>query len=157
MNSALSHWSAKGNLRMIDVTDKKVTKRVARAVGKILIKSKTMALIKSKTTPKGDIFAVSKTAGINAVKQTQFLIPLCHNLGITHCEIDFRITSGAVEVITTVKTKSFTGVEMEALTGTAVTLLTLYDMLKPVDKSMVISEIMLLSKSGGKSGKWLRK
>lgn len=141
----------------MDGTEKKITKRTARAVGKILIKDKTMALIKSKKTPKGDIFAVSKTAGINAVKQTQFLIPLCHNLGITHCEIDFKIRKNAVEVITTVKTKSFTGVEMEALTGTAVTLLTLYDMLKPADKSMVISEIMLLSKSGGKSGKWLRK
>ncbi|MBA3065799.1 cyclic pyranopterin monophosphate synthase MoaC [bacterium] len=157
MKPALSHWSEKGNLRMIDVPDKKITKRTARAVGKILIKQKTMDLIKSKKTPKGDIFAVSKTAGINAVKQTQFLIPLCHNLGITHCEIDFKINKNAVEVITTVRTKSFTGVEMEALTGTAVTLLTLYDMLKPVDKSMVISEIMLLSKSGGKSGKWLRK
>ena len=141
---------------MIDVTEKNPTKREARASGKIRIKEETMKLIKAKKTPKGDIFTVSKTAGINAAKRTQFLIPLCHSIGITHCEINFKIGKNEIEALAHVKTKSFTGVEMEALTAASVALLTLYDMLKPVDKSMVISQIKLLEKSGGKSGRWIR-
>ena len=150
----LSHWSEEGKLRMIDVSDKTPTKRVAKAIGKILIKDATISLIRSGETPKGNIFTVSKLAGFNAVKQTQLLIPMCHNLNITHCEITFEILKNAISVKTTVKTYNRTGVEMEALVGTAMALLTIYDMLKPVDKTMVISDIELVEKSGGKSGDW---
>jgi cyclic pyranopterin phosphate synthase len=152
----LSHWPEDGNLRMIDVSDKSPSKREAKASGKILIKRKTIKLIESGKTPKGDIFTTAKIAGINAVKQTQLLIPLCHNLNITHCDINFEMKNNSIEVKTTVKTHNRTGVEMEALTGTAVALLTIYDMLKPVDKSMIITEIKLLEKTGGKSGHYKR-
>ena len=150
----VSHWSEDEKLRMIDVSDKNPTRRVAKATGKILIKDATISLIRSGETPKGDIFTVSKIAGINAVKETQFLIAMCHNLNITHCEITFEILKNAISVETTVKTHNRTGVEMEALVGTAMALLTIYDMLKPVDKTMVISDLELIEKSGGKSGDW---
>ncbi|MFH1037214.1 MAG: cyclic pyranopterin monophosphate synthase MoaC [PVC group bacterium] len=149
-----SHWSEDGNLRMIDVSGKTLTPRTAEAAGKILIKEETIALIRSGKTPKGDIFTVSKIAGIQAAKQTPFLIPMCHSLNITHCDIRFRMEANAISVTTTVKTENRTGVEMEALVGTAAALLTIYDMLKPVDKTMVITDIELLKKSGGKSGDW---
>ncbi len=152
----LSHWSEDGNLRMIDVTDKPVTKREAIATGFINIKKETIEKIKNNDLPKGDIFTVAKVNGIMAAKSTSNLIPLCHNLNVTHCEIKFEIKDNGIEVLSIVKTESKTGVEMEALTSVSITLLTIYDMLKPVDKSMVIKEIKLLKKSGGKSGEWSR-
>ncbi len=150
----LSHWSEDGNLRMIDVSGKTPSLRTAEASGKILIKEETIALIRAGKTPKGDIFTVAKIAGIQAAKQTPFLIPMCHNLNITHCDIRFQVEKNAVSVTTTVKTENRTGVEMEALVGTAAALLAIYDMLKPVDKTMVITDIELMKKTGGKSGDW---
>ena len=153
-NTHLFHWSEDGNLRMIDVSDKTPTQRLGKATGKILIKSETIALIRSGATPKGDIFTVSKIAGIQAAKRTPSLIPMCHPLHITHCDIRFELEENAIVVMPTVKTQNRTGVEMEALVGTATALLTIYDMLKPVDKTMVITDIELIEKSGGKSGDW---
>ena len=151
---SLSHWSKDGNLRMIDVSGKTPSLRTAEAAGKILIREETIALIRAGKTPKGDIFTVAKIAGIQAAKQTPFLIPMCHNLNITHCDIRFQVEKNAVSVTTTVKTENRTGVEMEALVGTAAALLVIYDMLKPVDKTMVITDIELMKKTGGKSGDW---
>ena len=153
-NTTLSHWSEDGNLRMIDVSEKPPTHRVATAIGKILIREETIARVKSGDTPKGDIFTVAKIAGIQAAKQTPALIPMCHPLHITHCDIRFTVEETAISVITVVKTWNRTGVEMEALVGTSVALLMIYDMLKPIDKTMIISEIELIAKSGGKSGDW---
>ena len=153
-NPRLSHWSEDGNLRMIDVSEKNPTHRVAQATGKILIREETIARIKSGDTPKGDIFTVAKIAGIQAAKQTPHLIPMCHPLHITHCDIQFTVEESSISVLTTVKTWIRTGVEMEALVGTSVALLMIYDMLKPIDKTMIISEIELIAKSGGKSGDW---
>lgn len=153
-NLTLSHWSEDGNLRMIDVSEKEPTHRTATARGKIMVKEDTMARIKSGDTPKGDIFSVAKVAGIQAAKQTPSLIPMCHPLHITHCDIKFAIEETYISVTTTVKTWNRTGVEMEALIGTSMALLIIYDMLKPIDKTMIISDIELLEKSGGKSGNW---
>jgi cyclic pyranopterin monophosphate synthase len=150
----LSHWSEDGNLRMIDVSEKTPTLRIAKATGKILIKEETIARIKSGETPKGDIFTIAKIAGIQAAKQTPALIPMCHPLPITHCDIRFTVEKNLISVLTTVKTWNRTGVEMEALVGTSMALLMIYDMLKPIDKTMIISDIELIEKEGGKSGNW---
>ncbi len=139
---------------MIDVSEKNPTHRVAKATGTILIRKETIARIKSGDTPKGDIFTVAKIAGIQAAKQTPALIPMCHPLHITHCDLRFTVEETSISVLTTVKTWNRTGVEMEALVGTSVALLMIYDMLKPIDKTMVISNIELLEKEGGKSGHW---
>jgi cyclic pyranopterin monophosphate synthase len=153
-HTRLSHWSEDGNLRMIDVSEKTPTHRIATATGKILIKEETIARIKSGDTPKGDIFTVAKIAGIQAAKQTPALIPMCHPLYITHCDIRFTVEETSISVVTSVKTWNRTGVEMEALVGTSMALLMIYDMLKPIDKTMIISDIELLEKEGGKSGHW---
>ncbi|MEA1926894.1 MAG: cyclic pyranopterin monophosphate synthase MoaC [Candidatus Auribacterota bacterium] len=153
-NTTLSHWSEDGNLRMIDVSEKTPTYRVAKATGRIIIREETIARIKSGDTPKGDIFTIAKIAGIQAAKQTPNLIPMCHPLHITHCDIRFTVEEGFISLITTVKTWNRTGVEMEALVGTSTALLMIYDMLKPIDKTMIISDIELIEKEGGKSGHW---
>ncbi len=150
----LSHWSGDGNLRMIDVSDKKISKRKAAAHGFIFMTEKTVKAITDNKTPKGDVLTVAKINGIQAAKTTSNLIPLCHPLNITHCDIKFNLNDNNIEVISTVKTESKTGVEMEALTSVSIALLTIYDMLKPIDKTMRISDIELLLKEGGKSGKW---
>ncbi len=152
--SAPSHWGEDAKLRMVDVSEKQPTLREATAAGKILIKPQTIALIKSGRTPKGDIFTVSQIAGIQAAKRTPELIPMCHPLPMTHCRVDFRLEDDGITAATTVRTHNRTGVEMEALVGTAAALLSIYDMLKPVDKTMVITGIELQAKSGGKSGDW---
>ncbi len=152
----LSHWSEDGNLRMIDVSDKSITKRQAKASGKIFMRGSTIKEITSGTSPKGDVLTVAKINGIQAAKNTSALIPLCHPLNITHCDIIFNVNKDNIEVISIVKTEAKTGVEMEALTSVSVSLLTIYDMLKPIDKKMVISDIKLEEKEGGKSGKWKR-
>ena len=152
--SSPSHWGEDGKLRMVDVSEKPPTLREARASGKILVREETLALVRAGKTPKGDIFTVSQIAGIQAAKQTPALIPMCHPLPITHCRIEFRLEKDGITAETTVRTKSRTGVEMEALVGTAAALLSVYDMLKPVDKTMVITDIELQAKSGGKSGDW---
>lgn len=153
--SALTHFDGKGNALMVDVSDKPVTGRTAVAVGKIKVCREIFERIKSGSVKKGDVLGVARIAGIMGVKKTSELIPLCHNLPLTKCALDFKLVDGVepcLQAICTVKTDGKTGVEMEALTGVQIALLTVYDMCKAIDKSMVISEVHLLAKSGGKSG-----
>lgn len=141
---------------MADITSKDVTTRRAFATGIISISSTAQSLIEGGTTPKGDVFSTARIAAIQAAKKTSDIIPLCHPLPIGGITCDFEMTEGQIKVAFSVKTTGRTGVEMEALTGVSAALLTLYDMLKAVDKSMVISEIQLEEKTGGKSGDYRR-
>ena len=149
-----SHIDEEGKARMVDVSEKDISKRVAVARGFIWIKPEVLKQIKDKSMPKGDVLAVAQLAGIMAGKQTPNLIPLCHPLIIGDIKIEFHLDedNSTVEIITTVKGIGKTGVEMEALTATAVAALTIYDMAKAIDPSMRIDGIRLIKKSGGKSG-----
>lgn len=147
-----SHFDDGGNLRMIDMSGKRKTSRFAAARGLIKMKKETIRLVKSGKLPKGNIFGVAKIAGITAAKMTHFLIPLCHNLNIDHCDVKFGINDDSIEVSARVRAFDRTGVEMEAMTAACFSLLTLYDMLKPVDKTMEISDVRIVEKRGGKSG-----
>lgn len=153
----LSHLDDKGAARMVDVSGKAVTKRMSRAQGQITMKPETMALLTSGTAPKGDLIATARIAGIMATKRCHDLIPLCHPLPISKVTIDFDVDTDAntVTVECEVVVSGKTGVEMEALTGASVACLTLYDMLKAVDRGMVISDIKVLEKLGGKSGHYM--
>jgi cyclic pyranopterin phosphate synthase len=144
---------------MVDVSGKKETEREAVASGRVTMAAGTYALIRGGQGPKGDIFTVAKIAGIMAAKKTHDLIPLCHPLAITHVDVDFRFDDAGhtVEIISTVRTKGQTGVEMEALTSATVAGLTIYDMCKAVDKGIELGPFYLLEKSGGKSGTYRRK
>jgi len=142
---------------MADVSGKKKTLRIACASGEIILSKKTYETVKKGKVPKGDIFATAEIAAINAVKQTQFLIPLCHNIPVFHTDVTFNLSKNKIKVEVCVKTDARTGAEMEAMTGVSLALLNLYDMLKPIDRTLVISDIKLLLKSGGKSGLWKRK
>ncbi|MFW6102542.1 MAG: cyclic pyranopterin monophosphate synthase MoaC [Chloroflexota bacterium] len=146
-----------GQIRMIDVTRKKETKRQAIAKGKVQMKSATLELIRKGELEKGDVLAVAKTAGIMAAKETHRLIPLCHPLHLTHITVEFNLpeNDNSVEITTSAKGVGKTGFEMEALVAVSVSALTVYDMCKAVDKSMTIGEIRLIRKSGGKSGLYL--
>lgn len=150
----LTHIDALGRPRMVDVTDKADTQREAVAKGLVRMKPSTFALLKRGEMAKGDVLAVAQLAGIMAAKQTPNLIPLCHPLLIGDIKVEFSLdeTNSTVEIITTVKSTGKTGVEMEALTATAVTALTIYDMCKAVDRGIKIESIRLARKSGGKSG-----
>ncbi|MCA8893573.1 MAG: cyclic pyranopterin monophosphate synthase MoaC [Hyphomonas sp.] len=151
--SELTHIGPDGHARMVDIGAKQVTERIAVARGRISMSAETRALAISRETRKGDPIAIAELAGIMAAKKTADLIPLCHPLPLTNVEV--RITPAepdALEATATVRTTGKTGVEMEALTAVSAACLTLYDMLKAVDKAMVISGIELLSKTGGKSG-----
>lgn len=150
----LTHFDASGNAVMVDVSDKSVTSRVAVARGKIIVNEAVMDAIVNGTARKGDVLGVARVAGIMAVKNTAQLIPMCHTLLINKCSVDFEIDAaeGSVTAICTVKVNGKTGVEMEALTGVSVALLTIYDMCKAVDRAMTMTDIHLESKSGGKSG-----
>ena len=150
----LSHINARGEANMVDVADKAVTERVARAGGQIVMRAETFARIDEGSTAKGDVLAAARIAGIMAVKKTSELIPLCHPLAIAKAAIEFdALPNGSgLKVFCTVRVTGQTGVEMEALTGVSVACLTIYDMLKAVDKDMVVSDIRLLEKSGGRSG-----
>jgi cyclic pyranopterin phosphate synthase len=150
----LTHFDDEGNAIMVDVSDKDITSRTAVAKGKIFVNSEVMEAILNHTVKKGDVLGVARVAGIMAVKNTSGLIPMCHPLAINKCQIDFDVCkeTGSVEAICLVKTEGKTGVEMEALTGVTVTLLTVYDMCKAIDKRMKITDIFLEKKSGGKSG-----
>ena len=154
----LTHFDEKGKARMVDVTGKAVTSREAVATGSISMKSATLKLIKQDKVEKGDVLGVARVAGIMAAKKTSELIPMCHPLSITSVAIDFTINDkkNRVDITATVKVTGQTGVEMEALTATSIAALTIYDMCKAVDKEMIISEIMLLKKRGGKSGTFKR-
>ena len=152
----LTHLDKNGNAIMVDVSEKEVTHRTATACGKILVNQEILASIKENTNKKGDVLAVARIAGIMAAKRTSELIPLCHLLMLTKCTVDFTIDEEEcyIEARCTVKTDGKTGVEMEALTGVQIALLTIYDMCKAIDKKMVITDVHLLAKSGGKSGEF---
>lgn len=158
--SDLTHFDKDGNAIMVDVSDKPVTARVAVATGKIYVCQEIFEKIQRHEITKGDVLGVARLAGIMATKRTSELIPLCHPLPLTKCEVNFELketenTLYYIEVTCLAKTDGKTGVEMEALTGVQIALLTIYDMCKAVDKSMVITDVHLLSKSGGKSGDFL--
>jgi cyclic pyranopterin phosphate synthase len=154
----LSHLDETGRARMVDVSDKPDTKRVAIAQGQILMRPATLKRILSGKLVKGDALTVAKIAGIQAAKRTHEIIPLCHPIPISNIELGFShdAKTASVTVSATVSSTSKTGVEMEALTACSVTLLTLYDMAKAVERGMEISSIKLIEKRGGKSGLWKR-
>lgn len=158
MEKQLTHFDSKGNAVMVDVTEKAVTQREAIASGKIQVNEAVFNAIANGTVKKGDVLGVARVAGIMAAKRTWELIPMCHPLMLTKCTIDFSLdeTHLSVEAKCLVKVSGQTGVEMEALTGVNVALLTIYDMCKAIDKGMVISDIKLLEKQGGKSGHYIR-
>ena len=143
---------------MVDVGDKDITARRAIAGGRISMQAETLALIEAGGHKKGDVLGIARIAGIMASKRTADLIPLCHPLSLTHVSVDFEIdhSASAIHCRVIAETQGQTGVEMEALTATQVSLLTIYDMCKALDRGMVMSDICLLEKSGGKSGHWIR-
>ncbi|MDF2565869.1 MAG: cyclic pyranopterin monophosphate synthase accessory protein [Massilibacillus sp.] len=153
----LSHFDAKGNAIMVDVSEKMSTSRIATAKGKIVVNKEVYKAIAEGTVKKGDVLGVARVAGIMAAKQASSLIPMCHPLLITKCSVDFVLLpdESAVEASATVKVNGQTGVEMEALTAVSTALLTIYDMCKALDKTMEIRTIALLEKSGGKSGNFV--
>jgi cyclic pyranopterin monophosphate synthase len=155
----LSHLDEQGRAKMVDVSDKDITARIAVARGTIHMRTETLALILDDKIEKGDVFSVARVAGIMAAKKTSELIPMCHPLNITSVEIDLTPAKNParVEIETSVRVSGKTGVEMEAMTAVAVAGLTIYDMCKAVDREMSIGEIRLVKKSGGKSGMFLRK
>lgn len=156
MENKFTHFDEGGNARMVDVSDKNKTERVAIAVSKITMTKETLELIKKGQIGKGDVLGVARVAGIMASKQTSNLIPMCHPLMISSCNVDFEINDdeNSILVKATVKIVDKTGVEMEALTAAMVSALTIYDMCKAVDKKMVIGQTHLLKKTGGKSGEF---
>ena len=154
MSKTLSHFDAGGNARMVDVGAKGETERVAVANATVLMQPATLTLIRDKKAAKGDVLAVAQLAGIMAAKRTPDLIPLCHPLSLSAVEVKLSLDADrhSVEIEATCKLKGRTGVEMEALTAASVAALTVYDMCKAVDRGMVISDVKLVHKSGGKSG-----
>ena len=150
----LTHVRADGAVLMVDVTDKAETSRRASAVATVITRPDVLELLLAGELPKGEALAVSRVAGIMAAKQTSSLIPLCHPLPLSGATIDFEPGDDRIVITATVKTRGVTGVEMEALTAASVAALTLYDMIKAVDKHVVITDIRVTAKSGGKSGDW---
>ncbi|MEF3119453.1 cyclic pyranopterin monophosphate synthase MoaC [Streptomyces chrestomyceticus] len=152
----LTHLDASGAARMVDVSQKDVTARTARASGRVLVAPRVVELLRGAGVPKGDALATARIAGIMGAKRTPDLIPLCHPLAISGVEIDLRVADDAVEILATVRTTDRTGVEMEALTAVSVAALTVVDMVKAVDKGAVVTDVRVEEKSGGKSGHWSR-
>lgn len=160
----LTHISENGDVRMVDVSEKSITKRIAKAEGFISMKPETLALITSGTAAKGDVLACARVAGVMAAKQTSTLIPMCHPLNITKAKIECTPVENSaqnggrcgVHVLATCGVDGKTGIEMEALTAASVACLTIYDMCKAVDRGMEISNVRLLLKDGGKTGLWQR-
>jgi cyclic pyranopterin phosphate synthase len=153
----LSHLDTTGKARMVDVGDKPETAREARAAGEITMSAAALRLIRSGKVAKGDPLQTARLAGIMAAKQTAALIPLCHPLALTHVSVDLTPTRRGYRIESRVRTTGKTGVEMEALTAVSVAALTIYDMVKAVDKAMVIGGICVIEKSGGRSGHYQRK
>ena len=151
----LNHFNDQGQAHMVDVSSKKITSRIAVAKASIIMNSDTLEIIMNGSAKKGDVLGIARTAGIMAAKKTSELIPLCHPLPITNVNIDLNIepSKNSVEITATVKTIGQTGVEMEALTAANITALTIYDMVKAVDKTMKITNIRVTLKDGGKSGR----
>lgn len=154
--SDLTHLDEQGHARMVDVSDKQETARTAVARGKVLLAPATLVLLRDNAIPKGDALATARVAGIMAAKRTSDLIPLCHPLPITHTAVELAIVDDGVEIEATTSITGRTGVEMESLTAVAVAALTIYDMVKAVDKSAMITDIRLEYKSGGRSGEYTR-
>lgn len=153
MDANFNHFDGAGNAIMVDVSPKQPTLRAASARGKIRVSRPVLDAILGHTAAKGDVLGVARVAGIMATKRTSDLIPLCHPLMLSHASVDFTVLEeGAIQAECTVKLSGKTGVEMEALTGVTVALLTIYDMCKAVDRSMELSDIHLVHKEGGKSG-----
>jgi cyclic pyranopterin monophosphate synthase len=152
----LSHVDPSGQVRMVDVSEKAQTAREAVACGSISISPRAMRLIQSGRIAKGDPLQLARIAGIMAAKRTADLVPLCHQLPLSHVDVGLHPEKGGYRIEAVVRTTAATGVEMEALTAVAVAALTVYDMVKAVDREMVIGEIMLLEKRGGRSGEYLR-
>ena len=150
----MNHFDEKGNAVMVDVSGKEATFRTAIAEGKIKVSGEIMTAVAGHNVKKGDVLGVARVAGIMAVKQTSTIIPMCHPLMISKCAIDFELNEkeSTIKAVCTVKAEGKTGVEMEALHGVSASLLTIYDMCKAIDKRMVIQEIHLTEKHGGKSG-----
>lgn len=147
-----SHLDANGNVRMVDITDKLSTSRVARAEGSISMRPETLSAIQDDKVPKGNVLTTAKIAGINAAKNTAHLIPMCHQLNVSYVDLEFELRSNSIKIMSLVKTKDATGVEMEALTAVSAAALTIYDMCKAVDDTMMIKETKLIEKIGGRSG-----
>ncbi len=156
MTDDLTHFDAEGRARMVDVSDKDVTARVAIARGSVVMAAATLARIQAGQIKKGDVLAVARLAGIMAAKRTADLIPLCHPLALTSVTLDLTAdpARNAIDIEAQVKTTGRTGVEMEALTAASIAALTIYDMCKAIDRAMRITEIRLVHKSGGKSGSY---
>ncbi|GGO83955.1 cyclic pyranopterin monophosphate synthase accessory protein [Nocardioides phosphati] len=152
----LTHVDASGAARMVDVSEKDVTTRVATASGRVLVSAEVVALLRGEGVPKGDALAVARIAGIMGAKKTPDLIPLCHPLAVSGVKVDLEVADDAVEITARVKTTDRTGVEMEALTAVSVAALTVVDMVKAVDKAAVITDVRVETKTGGKSGDWAR-
>ncbi len=159
LDNKLNHFDEQGNAVMVDVSGKKDTVRTALAEGKIIVNREILEAIAGNHVEKGDVLGVARVAGIMAVKRTWELIPMCHPLNIQKCAIDYEIdkNKSLIKVTCQVKTEGKTGVEMEALTGVQITLLTIYDMCKAIDKSMKLTDIQLVEKTGGKSGVFMNK
>ena len=153
----LTHLDSEGRARMVDVSGKVETIRVARAEAFVEMSASTVKLLREKAMPKGDPLEVARIAGIQAGKKTSELIPLCHPLPLSHLDVSIEITESGAHIESTARTKAETGVEMEALTAASVAALTVYDMCKAVEKGISIGPVRLLEKSGGKSGHWVRK
>lgn len=152
--SKLTHLDEAGNAHMVDVLAKAATVREAVAEGRIRMSATALAAVRDGTAKKGDVLATARIAGIMAAKRTSELIPLCHPLMLSKVSVDFIVEAHGIRATATARLTGQTGVEMEALTAVSVALLTLYDMVKSLDKNMIISDIRLISKIGGKSGDW---
>jgi cyclic pyranopterin phosphate synthase len=150
----LSHLDAAGNAAMVDISAKDATIREAVAEGQITMSAEALAAVREGAIKKGDVLATARIAGIMAAKKTSDLIPLCHPLMLSKVAVDFEFETNGIRVTAFARLTGQTGVEMEAMTAASIALLTIYDMAKALDKGMVLSEIRLLSKSGGKSGDW---
>lgn len=155
-NPVLTHFDAAGQAHMVDIGDKQETRRVAIAEGSIRMRPETLAIIESGSAKKGDVLGVARIAALMAAKRTSDLIPLCHPIAVTHMAVNFKIDAAKSSVLCVVEVESCgkTGVEMEALTAVQIGLLTIYDMCKAVDRGMVMTDVRVLEKHGGKSGDW---
>ena len=152
--SKLTHLDENGAARMVDVGGKNETARSATAAGRILMSAETLNAVREGSGPKGDVLSTARIAGIMAAKKTGELIPMCHPLALDSVSVDFAFSDGAIEVKATASLTAKTGVEMEALTAASIALLTIYDMAKALEKGMIIEQVRLIEKTGGKSGTW---
>ena len=156
MDQKFSHLDNKGNARIVDISKKKKSSRYASAKATVWLSKKILTMVKKDKLKKGDVINVARVAGIMGAKQTSGLIPLCHNINLDSSDINFRFLEEELEIVSTVKSEEKTGVEMEALTAATISALTIYDMVKGVDKSVYIKDISLLEKKGGKTGDYNR-